>query len=499
MAPKPYSRIRSAAIDGRLQNPFFRKTQLKNLHDALVSNHQAIQDAIAHDTGYSSAEVKVEFYAAIKCIKDTYESIDPQKFFKEEYRVANGKDAADNTEPVGAVVIEPNSHTLFFSILSPLSSAIAAGNCVLLQLENTLLQTPSLLRGLLKESLDNDIIDIVSSKVDENELNTRCVYVLQNGSGEAPRANQLVSPARARTVAVVERDADLDEAAKALVAARFAFRGRSPYAPDIVLVNEWVKTDFLNAVVRHSIKFLTESNGIPSGYPNGGPAEKRPTTGDGNGPVQHLLEGVKKDGRARIVTSGANGAILDVEKRDASILKDKVETSVLCVHAVLSLDDAIDCANSVDQLLAGYYYTTPQAGKYLAQFIASNVSFVNHIPAALLLGPAAPLSNSVKPILNRYDPKWFTVPRPQFISADIESTTLSEALTKAKPDAVRKLEAETLAELAPTKRRHKAGPDHGFFETGVHIGSILFLSTVLTTVGTAGFFLVKAALARYHR
>jgi hypothetical protein len=90
--------------------------------------------------------------------------------------------------------------------------------------------------------------------------------------------------------------------------------------------------------------------------------------------------------------------------RDASILKEKVATCALLVHAVTSLDDAIDFANrlvyalgidqtpaadslaSFGQLLASYYYTTAPAGKYLAQFIASDVSFVNHVPASLLRG-----------------------------------------------------------------------------------------------------------------
>jgi hypothetical protein len=105
----------------------------------------------------------------------------------------------------------------------------------------------------------------------------------------------------------------------------------------------------------------------------------------------------------------------------------------------------------------------------------------------------------VQPILNRYEQKWFTVPRPQYISPGKELAQLTEALMKANPDAVRKLEIEAFADLAPIKRRHKAGPDQGFFEHGIQIGGLLFLSTVLTTTGTVGYFLVKAALARYRR
>jgi acyl-CoA reductase-like NAD-dependent aldehyde dehydrogenase len=204
-------------------------------------------------------------------------------------------------------------------------------------------QTPALLKKLLKDTLDEDTFEIVTSKVDEKELGHQCLYLLQNGSPtDSPKANELVSPAQSRVVAVVERDANIEEAAKALVAARFSFRGRSPYAPDVVLVNEWVKKDFLNAAVQQSIRYLTEDgmNGQANGHVN----EKRPSRETADS-LSSMLEQVKKEGGARIVSSGANGAILDVESRGSSLLRQKIDSSCLAVHAVSSMDDAIDLSN----------------------------------------------------------------------------------------------------------------------------------------------------------
>lgn len=88
--------------------------------------------------------------------------------------------------------------------------------------------------------------------------------------------------------------------------ARFSFGGKSPYAPDVVLVNEFAKKAFMTAVVKESIEFLTTENGsIEKG------ATKRKSES------KKLLDEVRNDDSARIVTSGANGAILDVEKRYA--------------------------------------------------------------------------------------------------------------------------------------------------------------------------------------
>lgn len=65
------------------------------------------------------------------------------------------------------------------------------------------------------------------------------------------------------TVAVVDRMSDINQAAQALVHARFAYKGRSAYAPDLVLVNEFVMKDFLQAAVRYSLS-IGEGLGIAS-------------------------------------------------------------------------------------------------------------------------------------------------------------------------------------------------------------------------------------------
>lgn len=102
----------------------------------------------------------------------------------------------------------------------------------------------------------------------------------------------------------MDRTANLEEAAQALLTARFSFNGTSPYAPDVVLVNEFVKKAFLNAVIRKSIDFMTGRNG------------------------DHVLDEKSPDGRRKqatnelsgkkgvnIITSGSNGTIAEITDR----------------------------------------------------------------------------------------------------------------------------------------------------------------------------------------
>lgn len=130
---KPFSAIRSAAIDGRVHNPIYRKDQLRNLHSALADNASSIQDAIAKDSKNQSSEVKVEYCLALQIIADAYNAIHPDKQLEEEYSVKKGHDDVTSREPAGIVVIEPSSHAFFYGLIAALAPALAAGNCVIVQ------------------------------------------------------------------------------------------------------------------------------------------------------------------------------------------------------------------------------------------------------------------------------------------------------------------------------------------------------------------------------
>lgn len=80
-----------------------------------------------------------------------------------------------------------------------------------------------------------------------------------------------------------------------------------------------------------------------------------------------------------------NDPKLTIERRSTSLLKNKISEPVLLVHSVKSLDDAIDFINNNgNELLAAYHFGENAQCKYLSQFVSSQVSYVNHIPAELL-------------------------------------------------------------------------------------------------------------------
>jgi len=127
----PFPALRAAAIDGRTHNIYYRQHQLEALHQGLLDHTSEIKDALAADYDHTPAEIAIEIHLALSALKTSYETLQPTKALAEEYLIASGKDAPANRVPAGIAYIEPCTHTLLYSVVAPLSAAIAAGNCVI--------------------------------------------------------------------------------------------------------------------------------------------------------------------------------------------------------------------------------------------------------------------------------------------------------------------------------------------------------------------------------
>ncbi len=77
--------------------------------------------------------------------------------------------------------------------------------------------------------------------------------------------------------------------------------------------------------------------------------------------------------------------LLTSANSDASLLSQKTNGPLLIVHAISSLDDAIDYANQSTEstLAASYIFAALPEANYLASFVDAHLSLVNHIPVEL--------------------------------------------------------------------------------------------------------------------
>lgn len=121
----------------------------------------------------------------------------------------------------------------------------------------------SVLRTLLLQALDPNTFCIVKSIPEHPAVQDAVIVDQASGLQSAPVVGNrlLQSSPTSQCVAIVDRSADVEAAAKAITTARFSFGGTSPYAPDLVLVNEFVKKDFFEACSRHASSLFAEEAG----------------------------------------------------------------------------------------------------------------------------------------------------------------------------------------------------------------------------------------------
>lgn len=129
----PTTSLISAHLDGRAQNPRFIQKQLRRLHRALQENADVLQAAAVADDHATEQEALLEFLLSLEAVRRRFLELDQRAMLQDEYRVANGLDWQSRRIPVGIVVIRPQTASMLYSTVAPLVSAIAAGNCAMIE------------------------------------------------------------------------------------------------------------------------------------------------------------------------------------------------------------------------------------------------------------------------------------------------------------------------------------------------------------------------------
>ncbi|KAF4624948.1 hypothetical protein G7Y89_g13219 [Cudoniella acicularis] len=467
--------LTATVIDGRTKNVRYQQTQLLNLHAALSRKEDVICSAISTDTSGSNCEVAAEFFWTADVVRRLFESIDFEGDLENEYLVARNKDDLNRRCAIGLAVIRPTTHTRLYSIISVLATAVAAGNCVLLELEPTILALDPILREVITESLDQDAVKISSKKVDFSKLPTH-IFVDQT--------NSLL-----RTIAVVDRTANIDAAANAIVTARQSFQGSSPFAPDLVIVNEFVKSRFIDSCTQ----IASHISGIK-------PREN--VSSNSSADAKQVVRNAELKGE--ILSFGLpDFKILDIRDRSSKIVKEKIGGTFLPIISSTSLIDAVSLIEPNVTFSAGYLFADPPSVKFLGQYLDCNLAFANHIPFHLLIGPVAPLSSEPS-LPHRYNTRMFTDARPQVVTQSFDgSSELSQALSaKFKSADAEKISLyiRNLAVQHLKAPKRPLGHAIGFFEQGILTGLGIFLiTTVVPPFAYGGWTFAKYWYEIYNR
>lgn len=130
---RAFPRLRATVIDNRLENLRWRQNQIHALHAALRTNVDLICEAISQDVSSSVEVAEKEFYLTMDALRQVYETLDFEQSIKDQSLVKLGKDNLGRRVPFGLVAIRPVEHSRLYSVTGPVVAALAAGNCILLE------------------------------------------------------------------------------------------------------------------------------------------------------------------------------------------------------------------------------------------------------------------------------------------------------------------------------------------------------------------------------
>ena len=237
-----------------------RKRRLTALERILVDNADAIVEAIQKDFGHRSAEESklLEIFPTIDGIRDTRKRL--RKWMKPQKRHVSVLFATGHNrllpQPKGVVgIVSPWNYPLFLA-LSPLTSAIAAGNRSMIKMATASQNLARLLAEKFREEYDEDTIAILPG-VRASEFSTLPFdHMCFTGSANVGRtvmrsAADNLTPVTlelgGKSPTIVCDDYNIEQAASRIMYAKCINAGQTCLAPDYLFIPKSKRDEFVEA------------------------------------------------------------------------------------------------------------------------------------------------------------------------------------------------------------------------------------------------------------
>jgi aldehyde dehydrogenase (NAD+) len=364
------ARLRAAFAAGTTRPLAWRRGQLAALDRLIGENMSELTAALHADLGKSGAEAWIgEFGLTLGEIANAQRQLRrwtaPERV-RQPLAAWPGSSAIVR-EPYGvALVISPWNYPLSLC-LTPLTGALAAGNCVLIKPSEIAPHTSAALARLVPRYLDRACVAVVEGGVETAQalLEQHFDYIFFTGSTAVGRivaeaAAKQLTPVTlelgGKSPAIVAADANLDLAARQIAFGKFLNAGQTCIAPDYVLVDR-ARYEELLAALAVTIRSFYGSNPKLSGD-YGRIIDERHFDR-----LERLLEG------ATIAFGGARDraaryfgpTVLREVAPDAAVMADEIFGPILPVIAVDGIAEALAFVNARPKPLALYVFSSDRA------------------------------------------------------------------------------------------------------------------------------------------
>lgn len=379
---------------GATKSAEFRIHQLKTLKKLLVEHEEELSLAVYNDFKKSEFETYVteigvihnEINFAIKHVKKWARPIRVStsliNFPSRNYTIA---------EPYGSVlIIAPWNYPLHLSLV-PLVGAIAAGNTVVIKPSEVTAHTSAALARVIGNWFKQAYISVVEGGEEEGKdlLAQDFDYIFFTGSS---RVGKIVMEAAAKNLTpvtlelggkspcIIDSSADLKTSAKRIAWGKFLNAGQTCIAPDYLLVQEDIKTEFMGYLKETILSFYDVNARLSPDFPR--------IVNDFH--FDRLIEllddgevffGGKTDRSQRFIEP----TILDNITEKDKVMQSEIFGPILPVLSFKTIPDVVDIVNSRPKPMALYLFTkSSEVEELIFKYCSFGGGAVNDVVAQIV-------------------------------------------------------------------------------------------------------------------
>lgn len=353
-----------------------RKEKLKNLKDLIQRNESLIFEALKKDLR------KSEFEAALTEVYFVYAEIDfALKHLSTWMKPKKVAASLSNFFTKNRIYYEPKGVSLIIApwnypfqlLIAPLISAIAAGNTAILKPSELSSATASLLSKLINNHFESREVACFEgdASVSEALLKLPFDHIFFTGS---PKIGKIVMEAASKHLAsvtlelggkspvIIAPDANLEKAAEKIVWGKFMNAGQTCIAPDYVLVDSGLESEFSKLIVEKIDQIYYKNQQLNlSSYGkiiSEGHYQRLLKLKD-----QAIEEGavLLKGGMKNDAEHTLEPTVLSNVPLSTRLMEEEIFGPILPIISYSNMEDAINLVNQKDKPLALYIFTKSNA------------------------------------------------------------------------------------------------------------------------------------------
>ncbi|WP_275040221.1 aldehyde dehydrogenase [Clostridium botulinum] len=281
-------------------------------------------------------------------------------------------------EPYGVALIMSPWNYPFQLIMAPLVGAISAGNCVLLKPSELAVETEKIIVKIIKDTFSDEYIGVITGGIEESTalLKEKFDYIFYTGGinvgkivmrAAAEHLTPITLELGGKSPCIVDKDANIDLAARRIAWGKFLNAGQTCVAPDYLVVHRNIKEKLISSIENYIVEFFGENTFESEDYPR-----------IINERHFKRLEGYLKEGK---IVSGGNTdinnlyiepTIIEGINFENRIMEEEIFGPIFPVIEFENIDKVIDIVKNNPKPLALYYFSE---NKEKQEFIIKNISF----------------------------------------------------------------------------------------------------------------------------